>query len=75
METVLLTVREAAKKTKLTTAALYTAIKEKRLAYEIQYGRVLVSLENLKAYRDATKIGRPVEIKSALKNGKPKRKV
>jgi hypothetical protein len=52
-----ITVKEAAKKIRRTPAALYEAIKTGRLAHEIVYGRVVVSLADVRRYKQETKSG------------------
>ncbi len=45
------TVLQAARKIKYTTAALYKAIKEGRLPHETSYGRVIVSMADVREYK------------------------
>ncbi len=53
------TVSEAARKTKYSTASLYLAIKKGQLAHELSYGRVIVSLAEVRKYKQDSKVGRP----------------
>ncbi len=56
METII-TIPEAAKKIRRTPAALYDAIKRGDLAYEVKYGRVVVTVEEVMRYKRDTKSG------------------
>ncbi len=53
----LMTVKEAAKKVRRTPAALYDAVRRGDLAYEVAYGRVVVSMTAVRAYVYAAKSG------------------
>ncbi len=61
------TVLEAARKIRYTTAALYKAIKEGRLDYETSYGRVIVSMAEVRRYKAADKA-----VNGSKKRGKAK---